>query len=149
MTGWCAPHTPPRFLLQNTFFLQHWWWGGVNLTRRPVSSRKAPFFCSADDGAVWTSHAAPFSLAKHFLQHRWWGGVHLTCRPVFSPETHVFCSINDGAMDRAVYKNGSRLNTSIYYDCISVVWILLLFIIILWMVWSKIKHTFAWCLWAK
>ena len=35
------------------------------------------------------------------------------------------------------------------YDCISIVWILLLFIIILWMIWSKIKHSFAWWLWAK
>jgi len=101
----------------------------VNLTRCPVYSCKTPFLCGVDNGAVCTSHAAPFPLAKHLFsavsimgqceshaalfpltKHPFsavlmigWCAPHTP--PHFSPESHFFCSIND----QAVYKNGSML----------------------------------------
>jgi hypothetical protein len=87
----------------------------------PFSLPKYVFFSGVDNGVVCTSHAALFSLPKHVFS-----AVSITGQCAHHAPPH-FLSRNTFFL----YKNSSRLNTSIFYDCISIVLILSLFIIIL------------------
>jgi hypothetical protein len=87
----------------------------------PIFSPETCFFSSINNRAVCTSCTSPFSLLKHVFSAALimgWCAHHML--PSFFSRNTFF-----------LRKNGSRLNISIFYDCISIVLILLLFIIIL------------------